>query len=358
MANAAQVLQQAHDLIEAGDYQAARQMLDTVRSSNENNPDFWWVYAHAVEDATEGRAAIERVRQLAPNYAGLESLAAGTSPVSAIKPLRPIVPPPPMSKVETEEDEFATTEETPDKKGNPLKTILTWVGLALLIIVVVLALVSSVLNNNGGATPTPERTAIVDNFFTPIVPTGESQVILPGDLTEEGLPSQESPVATEEQAETEIVATDEEAAETEELATATEVQAETEAVATDKDTVATEAETEAVVSDAVPEEVMEEIADFGVPTEGVSEESSSLGETLVVTSCTTPGPAASRNIIGILDAFKDAGVNLNAEAIAFNITDCTDNSVVISLGISSEIVESYWLGDTTASELLAALRRI
>jgi hypothetical protein len=339
MANAAPVLQQAHDLIEAGDYQAARQILDAVRSSNENNPDFWWVYAHAVDNPAEGKAAIERVRQLAPNYAGLESLAGGTSPASTIKPLRPIAPLPPMGKVQTEEDEFAGTEEM-DKKPNPFRTILIGMALVLLIVVVVIGLLSSVLNNNGG-TATPERTAIVDNFVTPIVATLDSQVLVPENLTEEALASDEAPI------------------ETEEVATATEEVAETEAVATDEEIVATEDETEVIASDALPEEVMEEIADFGVPAEGgISEESSSLGETLVVTTCTTPGPAASRNIIGILDAFKDAGVSLNSEAISFDITDCSDDSVILSLGISSDIVESYWLGDTTASELLAALRRL
>src|SRR5262249_35538310 len=103
----AQVLQQAHDLIEAGNYQAARQILETVRPSNENNPDFWWVYAHAVEDSTEGKAAIERVRQLAPNYSGLESITGGSPQASAIKPLRPLTTPP--TTLPAEEDEFSET---------------------------------------------------------------------------------------------------------------------------------------------------------------------------------------------------------------------------------------------------------
>ena len=347
MANAAQVLQQAHDLIEAGDYQSARQVLDAVRSSNENNPDFWWVYAHAVEDATEGKAALERVRQLAPNYAGLESLTGGTSqPTSTIKPLRPLAPPPPMGKVEAEEDEFSETEDASPTKATPFKTILTWLALTLIIVVVVILLVGSVLNNNNNATATPERTAIVDDFETPVVfPTSESQGL---DLTESVLPSEESPVATKELA-TEEVATPTEAVETEEVVE-TEEAAETEEVATSEET--------EVAASADVSEAMEEIADFGVPEDGVSEEDSSLGQTLFVTTCTIPGPNASRNILGILDAFKTAGVSLNVEAIAFNLTDCTNDSVILSVGISIEMVESYWLGDTTAQELLAAFRRL
>ena len=52
MANAAPQLQEAYDLIEAGDLQSARQLLDDIRSSNENNPDFWWIYSHALDRDT------------------------------------------------------------------------------------------------------------------------------------------------------------------------------------------------------------------------------------------------------------------------------------------------------------------
>lgn len=347
MANAAQVLQQAHDLIEAGDYQAARQILDAVRSSNENNPDFWWVYAHAVDDATEGKAAIERVRQLAPNYAGLESLVAGSpSPVSTIKPLRPLAPPPPMAtKAASEEDEFGDTEEESEKKPNRMMPILGGMLLVLLI-AIVLIMVLNMANNINNQVVTPERTPIVDNFATPLVATSDSQAI---DLTETTLPSEEAPIATEEVVETEVV-------ETEVLATATEEEA-VEPTATEEEIVVTEDATEEVTTTDFTQ-VIEDLADFAVPSEGIVEESTSLGETLVVTTCTTPGPAASGNILGILDAFKAAGVSLSTEAIAFNVTDCSSDSVIISLGISSELVESYWLGDTTAAELLAALRRL
>jgi hypothetical protein len=362
MANAAQVLQQAHDLIEAGDYQSARQILDAVRSSNENNPDFWWIYAHAVEDATEGKAALERVRQLAPNYTGLESLVGGTSqPSSTIKPLRPLSPPPPLvEKVAVEEDDFADTAEESPTKATPFKTILTWLALALFIIVLVIYLVSMALNNTGGnGTATPERTAIVDNFVTPVlIPTSESQGL---DLTESVEASPEVPVLTEELETEEAATATEEAVETEAVATATEEEAvETEESATateDSETVIGE-ETEAVASADVSE-AMEEIADFGVPEDGVTEESSSLGQTLVVTTCSIPGPNATSNILGILDAFKAANVSLDAvEAIAFDISDCANDTVLLSIGISSDIVESYWLGDTTASELFAAFRRL
>jgi hypothetical protein len=360
MANAAQVLQQAHDLIEAGDYQSARQILDVVRSSNENNPDFWWVYAHAVEDATEGKAALERVRQLAPNYTGLDSLVGGTSqPSSSIKPLRPLTPPPPplVEKVAVEEDEFADTLDETPTKATPFKTILTWLGLAFIIIVVIIFVVSMALNNTGGGTPTPERTAIVDNFETPAsIPTSESQGL---DLTEAVESSPEVPVLTEELETEEAATATEEAVETEEVATATEEEAvETEESATeDSETVIGE-ETEAVAVADVSE-AMEEIADFGVPEDGVTEESSSLGQTLVVTTCSIPGPNATSNILGILDAFKAANVSLDTvEAIAFDISDCANDTVLLSIGISSDIVESYWLGDTTASELFAAFRRL
>jgi hypothetical protein len=361
MANAAQVLQQAHDLIEAGDTQSARQILDAVRSNNENNPDFWWVYAHAVEDATEGKAALERVRQLAPNYAGLESLVGATSqPSSTIKPLRPLTPPPPplVEKVAVEEDDFADTVEDTPTKATPFKTILTWLGLILLIVVVVIYLVSMALNNTGDGTPTPERTAIVDNFETPAsIPTSESQGL---DLTEAVDASPEVPVVTDElETEEAATATEEEAVETEESATEEEaVDTEAPATETDDTETVTGEETEAVASVDVSEAI-EEIADFGVPEDGVTEESSSLGQTLVVTTCSIPGPNATSNILGILDAFKAANVSLDAiEAIAFDISDCANDTILLSIGISSDIVESYWLGDTTASELFAAFRRL
>jgi tetratricopeptide (TPR) repeat protein len=61
-------LSQAYGLIEADDLSEAVALLKPVLAENPNNADAWWLYAHAVDDADDARAALSTVLSLDPNY--------------------------------------------------------------------------------------------------------------------------------------------------------------------------------------------------------------------------------------------------------------------------------------------------
>lgn len=67
-------LQRAYDLIEAERQGEARLILEDLLKSQQDNPDVWWLYAHAVEDAAPAENALNRVKQLDPNYPGTSEL--------------------------------------------------------------------------------------------------------------------------------------------------------------------------------------------------------------------------------------------------------------------------------------------
>ncbi len=61
-----QALEQAYQLIEAGQLGKARSILEGVLANNQNSADAWWLYAHAVEDPQQAIQALENVKRLDP----------------------------------------------------------------------------------------------------------------------------------------------------------------------------------------------------------------------------------------------------------------------------------------------------
>ncbi|TVR22291.1 MAG: tetratricopeptide repeat protein [Anaerolineaceae bacterium] len=69
-------LSRAFQLIEDGQLEEAREIIQSVLADDEDNADAWWIYAHALEDADEARRALNRVGDLEPKYPGLADLMA------------------------------------------------------------------------------------------------------------------------------------------------------------------------------------------------------------------------------------------------------------------------------------------
>ena len=67
-------LQRAHELIERGELEAAQEVLAPLLERAADDPALWWVYAHAVRDSEIGRAALQRVVTLDPQYPGAREL--------------------------------------------------------------------------------------------------------------------------------------------------------------------------------------------------------------------------------------------------------------------------------------------
>ncbi len=102
-------LQQAYQLIRAGNRQDAVQILMPVLRANPANADAWWLLANAVTDPSQKQRALEEVLKLLPNddraQRMLNDMAAGYAPPPAAPP-SPISEPFPGSP-----DPFARTSD-------------------------------------------------------------------------------------------------------------------------------------------------------------------------------------------------------------------------------------------------------
>lgn len=398
MADAAPQLQQAYDLIEAGDLQSARQILDEIRSDNENNPDFWWVYAHAVEDEAEGRNAITRVRQLAPNYPGLDELSRelGMPVPQSINPVTP--PPPPMDAPSTEDvDEFYEDEADASpvstntgSQGNPLLILGAVAVLATIIIVLFLI---SLLGggNNADSDDGNTQVAVTQELSPePVIPTSVAEssseeptveaepteveptdeivdevedTVVPTEAEDEEPTDQPEPTPTQEVIPTETeeeptdVPTEEPTAEPE----PTEVEPTDEPAATEVEPTEAEDEPTDVAGETDPiVNLYDDLAAFGVPTDSIRvEETEEFGDTYFVPTCSSIGPVATQNIIGIIDTLQDSADDLeDVGGYAFEITDCDGGDVSLTLALDSDTISQYWAGDVDASNVQQSLRRL
>ncbi|MBL8147471.1 MAG: hypothetical protein JNL34_13905, partial [Anaerolineae bacterium] len=68
------VLQRAYQLVEAGQAEEARGLVESVLESEQSNPDAWWIYAHAIDDPVKARQALNEVLTLDPEYPGANEL--------------------------------------------------------------------------------------------------------------------------------------------------------------------------------------------------------------------------------------------------------------------------------------------
>lgn len=167
-------LRAAYEAIQADDLARARDILSAYLVDHPNDPDGWWLYAHAVSDASQGLKALETVVKLDPKYPGAQALIdeatifdiepATPEPAKSVrslstKPPQPQPAPPAPAQVNTQQNRFV------------------WlvVVIVLLVLVAALALLLPRLGEQGGqtatrvanATETPGSSAGVDETETP-----------------------------------------------------------------------------------------------------------------------------------------------------------------------------------------------
>ncbi|MCU0496721.1 MAG: tetratricopeptide repeat protein [Anaerolineae bacterium] len=75
-------LTRAFQLIENEQLGEARTLLDRYLAAHPDDVDAWWLYAHAVAEPAEGQRALEKVLALDPAYPGAKSLQAQLSKVT------------------------------------------------------------------------------------------------------------------------------------------------------------------------------------------------------------------------------------------------------------------------------------
>ena len=315
------ILQAAFDLIEKGELEQAQIALAPLLETENDNPDLWWIYAHAAADSQSGLQALDRVLQLDPDYPGArelreqadlaqsDSVAAATASVQADDDA--------PGDIDDWEDLQPAVERT--AQSRKIGRTLTLAVAAVLVIVVGLLLVLSdevdiaFLTALIAPSPPPQITVISVSTETADSPTAaptEDAAITPTEIDESPTPAP---------TETEIPAT---AAPTE-----TEIPA---AVAPETVAFIT------LVSDAMANvEIDETDSGFRI---------TELGNTLVFHVCAVPGPQFQTRLGSVMNAVAslDASIPEDAEAIAVSLMNCADEDATPrAVGVERDMIQSY-----------------
>ena len=396
MVDASNKLNEAFELIEAGNMTDALTVLDEIRSEYSQNADYWWLYAHATDDESEGEAALRRVLELDANYPGATALAEqvgieAPKPVQAIRSLKPIPPPaPPVTNLNLPstadidaldddldfDDEFATTATS---GGNRTAIVAVSLFVIILSIVAIVILLPSLLGSDdeqptaiANVTEVDSQAAVTEDPFlstaTALVLQATQDVVTEvadiNDSNAEGTDTTPAP-ETEESSEDEI-ATGEVAATPEATEETIATEEATADVATEE-AILEETETatdEATAVDLVPEDdfdmLVADMAEFEVPEDGIVVEETSLGNTVIVQTCVPRGPRANAAINGIFTTLAEQSdvIADDVEGIAVSIVDCDTDTRLNVLGIDRETFNGLASGDLTISDIRSLLQLI
>lgn len=332
-------LARAYDLVEAGELDEARALLESVLDADTENADAWWIYAHAVTDPETGRKALENVLSIDPNYPGAAELLAQAEELSPPKPkITPLAPDTmPEAPTGLPEDEITTppkavTSKPTQRKQPPPPTPARRSPFPMIavvaVIVIALVLLVLLLQNNGTPLAASTPTAVVEALETPT----EAAVVA---ATEE---------ATEAPAPTEIAPT--EAATTEVLPT--------EVPPTAVEDMTSEA---ASVDYAAIEAAMSE---FSIAESGVGLVDTSFGSTLVVSVCTTQGRAMRALLPQVMNALAKQSSAFSSEVagIGTRMLDCTENVELITVATDLASAQSYAAGSLSDGDFAASWKPV
>lgn len=342
-------LSRAYQLVEAGNYDEARAILDPILAANKNNADAWWIYAHAITEPDGGRDALEQVVRINPQYPGAAELLAQARTRFPAKPkitslVRPVsVPAAPEHLPEVPAEPAHATQEQPAVR-QARRSLLPLI--AVLAVVVIIAAVAIFLLTQNSLT-TPGTTAT-----SQVVALATETPLAVANTTIEASTATETAVPTEALTEIPTVVTE---------ATSEATDGATSAAATDvaPTQVATEASSETLSAPATAENAADIFADielalaaFPIAESGVGEVQTSLGSTLMVSACTTPGRAMRTLLPQVMNALalKSAGLGTAVDAIGVRLLDCSANTPLLTVAVDLATAQSFAGGTLTSAE--------
>lgn len=293
-------LSRAFQLIEDGQLEDAREIIQSVLADDEDNADAWWIYAHAVEDADEGRRALNRVADLDPKYPGLNDLmtyhldeadAASMPPESALDLGDDLFD---GLDDEDEEDDDGYFDDEPEKVegGNP------WFRRLLIVaVILLLALVGFLVLNSGTTDETDDPPAVADDPAEPTQPV----VFVPLEEDDE-----DEPEAT------------------------------------------AEAQTVSDLSEIFTSQVLAEDVLDVVET--------NLGVTQIVSVCSDPDESLRDTIQSALVAFsQNLGiVDAETEAVGVRVIDCASDEVWNTIGTPISVAADFADGEIDEAEFVGS----
>lgn len=304
-------LSRAFNLIEAGKHPQAREILEPMLNSQQDNPDVWWLYAHAVEDMAPAEDALARVKSLEPNYPGatdlLQTIATRketqgpiTTSLSDIDGADFVN----RSSLEDDFDSNALEDEDEDSTPQSRQQMLTL--LAVPIILVLLLIVIFVVINPFGSddedTPEPTQSAQIQATAAGIIET----------------PAMQLPTATPEFAETPAIADDVESA------------------LSDAGLVVLEGETSV-------------------------EQTELFGSTLLASVCSGAGAQLRDSLETTLTAMAGAvgGATEDVDAVGARFVDCSaDNAILNIIAVDIAAATDFAAGGLTQEEFRAEWRPV
>ena len=348
-----QILDRVFNLIEDGEHEQARDLIEPLIDTEGNNPTVWWLYAHAVEDKNTGQEALENVLRLNPNYPGAEEL------LSELKPQRqPLqkLPKPTADDYDSDwdaiEKEASLTEVGGADSGGRFPGWLVALLLAGVILIAFLLLNPFGGNDAADANAIPSNTPVTDETPVPIIPTTvadssteNTPIDEPTEVEATDIPPTEMSTETEEA--TDIPPTNE-PTETDE---STEEPTEVEATSTPEEvepspTNTTEPTEIPDVTDI--EAIATALGEFAVQGDNVNLRDTTLGQTLVVEVCSSGGYALI-DVMGSL-ANQNEHFASDVEAIGIDLIDCEQDgrSRLVATPLSAAL--DYADGDVDARD--------
>jgi hypothetical protein len=295
-----QTLSEAYELIEADRLAEAEAILKPILTSEPDNADAWWVYAHAVTDVETARMALNKVLNIDDTYPGamellnnLEDKYPGRMQPIERGQIRKLAPPVSLPDLPEDEDidnielDLDSTQKTiPDYSNGPKPVkrrsmIPLLAGLILVaIIAVVLVLVvrqPGTVNTIAGTTTSVQQQAAVTEVVSSV-------------LDAEVTPA----------------------------------------------------------SDATTSDLTGVLADFTLVENGIGTLDTSFGKTLVTGVCSTAGQEMRDTLDSVMSKLPSAISNIEADvaAVGVRLVDCSTNIVLRVIAVPIDEAKSYAAGTT------------
>lgn len=391
-----QALAEAFELIEADKLSEARAVLKPMLTTHRDNPDVWWLYAHAVTDADEARTALNQVLRLDPNYPdaaqllnNLENQVPARRSAVTVVDSEPgflaDIPPTLPDLPEPEDEELADIVDLDAEKKieaeEPSRTrllLLAALGLVALAVIVAIAVLTS---QPRGAIPTPTSEGIAAQASsTPLAFLPEETAFPTLEETEPGVEATE--MATEQ-----ALATAENTAAPTETVVETEVVSEptasptrprpttrpTETPTRTPEPSATPTQTasptsEAIVTSAsntaIPttaasaaggplDAYIQALIPHGIAPGGVGIEQTLQGNTVVANICTNPGPELRTKLPVVMDVIARQPVSASVDAVGTRMVNCADNTPLLVIVVPIGDAQEYASGSLSEEDFQA-----
>jgi hypothetical protein len=318
----------AYRLIEEENLEEARTLLDSYLERNQNNPDAWWLYAHAVAEPADAQNALRNVLRLNPDYPSAKALLAESE--AALAPRTNVVVPKISPQPSTQErvpdfldqidvddeDDFDTFDEdedaavaAPSARTSAVGTSnrnrrLLFILVPILIAVIALGVIVALINNLQNR---PDTTS------TPVA-------VVSTDIPDDGNIVQQ----------------------------------------TEESSLITAETTDDVTADASTGDfsgVESFLSEFNV--QSIGEEETSLGGTLVVTICNDPSRGLPNTTLNAVDVLARQSETLSFEYLGVRVVDCeTGNTPLRTVGFSLADAQALASGSIESGEFRTRLQPI